>query len=236
MQRYFAKEKNDDLFLLEKTDLHHIKNVMRMNDGDEIEVVYNETPYLCKVFGINDNIKIKLVQELEKKKQDMPKVNLIIPLLKEQKMDLILQKATELGVHEITPIFTKRSIIKIDSKKENSKLDRWKRICKEASEQSFRDSVPIINKIVEIGDLTLKDVNIVCSTVEKAKNVRNILKTVHDYDTINIVIGPEGGLSLEEEQLLQKMGFSSVTLGSRIMRVETVPLFILSVINYEFMR
>lgn len=236
MQRYFAKDKTDNEFILEATDLHHIKNVMRMSDLEEIEVVHEKIPYLCNVKYYANEIKIILNHELTKKEEFMPKINLIIPLLKEQKMDLILQKSTELGVYEITPVNMEHSIIKIDNKKEEKKLERWKKICKEASEQSFRDEMPIINSVQNIDELALASVNIICSTREKSQTIKNILKTTNKCDKINVVIGPEGGLSVKEEEKLIKKGFIPITLGNRIMRVETVPLFILSVLNYEFQR
>lgn len=236
MQRYFAVQKEDNFFILEQSDLHHIKNVMRMRSGDEIEVVFDNQPYLCQVKNIESELKISLLKKLSKKSLQLPRINLIIPLLKEQKMDLIFQKATELGVYEITPLNMTHSIIKLDNKKESKKIERWSRICKEASEQSFRDEVPIVNEVKNIKDLTLADVNIICSTNEKERNLRNVLNHVKECDTINVVIGPEGGISTDEETKLIDMGFLPVTLGNRIMRVETVPLFILSIINYEFMR
>lgn len=236
MQRYFAENKIDNKFILSDSDIHHIKNVMRMDENGEIEVVYDTIPYLCSIHNIKNNMEVILKKELKKLVDTIPQVNLIIPLLKEQKMDLILQKATELGVYEITPIYTENSIIKIDSQKEEKKLIRWLKICKEASEQSFRDTIPIINKIQNIDDLKVNDLNLICSTREKSNYIKNVLKKDSNCDKINVVIGPEGGLSPKEEDKFIKMGYLPITLGNRIMRVETVPLFILSIINYEFMR
>ena len=207
-----------------------------MKNGDEIEVLLDRHLYICQINNIETNIEIKLKEELIPTEEKLPEVTLIIPLLKEQKMDLILQKATELGVAKIIPIITERSVVKLDEKKEQKKLERWSRICKEASEQSHRIDIPtIINtkKIDELNDID--GVKFVCSTVEKTKTLKNLLKTNTSCDKINIAIGPEGGFSLKEEEKLNKLGFESVTLGSRIMRVETVPIFVLSVINYEFM-
>ena len=151
-------------------------------------------------------------------------------------MDLILQKATELGVSSITPIITKRSIIKLKQSDYEKKIIRWKRIVKEASEQSHRIDIPDILDIKQINDLSEIDgYKFVASTREKSKNIKLVMKNLGICDRINVVIGPEGGLSIEEEDMLNKLGFSSITLGNRILRVETVPLFILSVINYEFM-
>ena len=165
----------------------------------------------------------------------MKYVTLVIPVLKEQKMDFILQKATELGVAEIIPVVMKHSIVKVDGK-ENKKIERWNKIIKEASEQSMRHSIPILEKIVKLEDIFCLDgVKMICSTVEKENTFKKFLQSQPKYDKLIIVIGPEGGIDEEEEIMLQKNGFTSVTLGSRIMRVETVPIFILSILNYEYM-
>ena len=231
MQRYFSKELTDNKFILNSDDIYHITKVMRMTCNDKIEVVYNSKLYICK---INENIEA-IIDHEEKTDIKLLNVTLIIPLLKEQKMDLILQKATELGVDEIIPIEMERSIVKLDPKKEENRISRWMKIVKEASEQSKRNSIPIITKVKRIDELNLDGVKLVCSTQEKELNIKKFLSTNKNYDKINIVIGPEGGISPKEEDKLVGLGFTRVSLGSRIMRVETVPLFILSALNYENM-
>lgn len=236
MQRYFTNKKVDNEFILNEDDLYHIKTVMRMKDNDQIIVVMDKKAYLCCLENVKDNIKIIIKNELPKVDYNTPDITLIIPILKEQKMDLILQKSTELGVSKIIPIITKRSIVKVNESSQDKKIDRWRRIVKEASEQSHRVEIPEVLPIRTIDQLKdLDGFNLVCSTKEKVKNIKLVMKNVKTCDKINLVIGPEGGLDELEEEMLNKMGFESITLGNRIMRVETVPLFLLSVINYEFM-
>ena len=236
MQRYFTNKKIDNEFILNEDDLYHIKTVMRMKDNDQIIVVNDKKAYLCCLENVKDNIKIIIKNELPKVDYNTPDVTLIIPILKEQKMDLILQKSTELGVSKIIPIITKRSIVKVNESSQDKKMDRWRRIVKEASEQSHRVEIPEVLPIRTIDQLKdLSGFNLVCSTKEKVKNIKLVMKNVKTCDKINLVIGPEDGLDELEEEMLNKMGFESITLGNRIMRVETVPLFLLSVINYEFM-
>ena len=236
MQRYFTNKKVDNEFILNEDDLYHIKTVMRMKDNDQIIVVMDKNAYLCCLENLKDNIKIIIKNELPKVDYITPDVTLIIQILKEQKMDLILQKSTELGVSKIIPIITKRSIVKVNESSQDKKIDRWRRIVKEASEQSHRVEIPEVLPIRTIDQLKdLDGFNLVCSTKEKVKNIKLVMKNVKTCDKINLVIGPEGGLDELEEEMLNKMGFESITLGNRIMRVETVPLFLLSVINYEFM-
>lgn len=234
MQRYFALNKIDNNFILDSGDLHHISKVMRMKNGDFIEVVFDKKLYKCKV-KFDSCVNITLEEQILDNSGDILDVVLVIPVLKEQKMDLILQKATELGVSRIIPILTERTVVKVNDK-EMKKIDRWKRIVKEASEQCKRIDVPVIESVKKINELIFDDgVKLVCSTVENSKNIKNIMHSIKKYDKMYIVVGPEGGLSISEEQKLNDLGFISISLGNRIMRVETVPLFVLSILNYELM-
>lgn len=236
MQRYFSDKLKDNKFDLREDDMYHITRVMRMTSGDKIEVVCNENVYLCCLENVNNKLEVKVISFSEKEEKEIREKVLIIPLLKEAKMDLILQKATELGVNKIIPVVMERSIIKLERDKEIKKLERWSKICKEASEQSMRLNIPIISNVKTLKDLeNLDGLKVVCSTKEKENSIKLFLQSHKTYDRINIVIGPEGGLSPKEEEYLNSIGFESVTLGEQIMRVETVPMYILSVINYENM-
>jgi len=232
MQRYFSKSKQDNYFILSDNDWYHIKKVMRMNDNDKIEVVYNKELYLCEL----EQEQAKIIKKEDVSLDNKPHITLVIPLLKEQKMDLILQKSTELGVDEIIPVIMKHSIVKLDNGKQEKKIERWQKICKEASEQSKRYNIPIVKDLMSIDTLyTLDGVKLVCSTTEKQKNIKFFLQTHHNCAKIVLAIGPEGGFTKLEEDTFEKCGFSKISLGNRIMRVETVPMFLLSVINYEYM-
>ncbi len=236
MQRYFGISKIDNRLILEESDYHHIKNVMRNSDGDLIEVVVDKKLYLGCIENVKSDISVSIKKELEINNDFIPKVNLIVPLLKENKMDLILQKSCEMGVSKVTIVPLKRCIVKVNEKKMKSKIDRWMRILKEASEQSFRDYIPNLEVIDSIKKLEKLDgLKIVCSTKKNLNNIKRVLTENKNCDTINVVIGPEGGLDEIEEKMLNEYGFISTTFGSRILRVESVPLFIMSVINYEYM-
>lgn len=236
MQRYFSNKLKDNKFELKNGDIHHISHVMRMKSGDNIEVVYEENVYLCCIHFVNDNLEVSIIKCLEETDKNIIEKVLIIPLLKEQKMDMILQKATELGVNKIIPVLMERSIIKLDYEKETKKIERWKKIVKEASEQAMRVNIPIITNIKKLKDLEDETgLKMVCSTKEKENTIKLFLQSHESYDKINIVVGPEGGISPKEEEYLNSIGFESVSLGENIMRVETVPLYILSVLNYENM-
>ena len=223
---------NNNIFTLSSDDLYHIKTVMRLKPDSLIEVVYENTAYISK---LNDDFNAVIIEKLKNNSENNIKRILLIPLLKEQKMDIILQKSTELGVDEIIPVLMERSIIKIDGKIEK-KLERWARILKEASEQSKRTIIPVITKPKKISELNeLDGLKMVCSTKEKDLSIKKFLTVSKNYDKINILLGPEGGISEKEEKTLNSLGFTSVTLGNRILRAETVPMFVLSVLNYENM-
>lgn len=231
MQRYFAEKKKNNKFELLDTDIKHIKKVMRMKPNNEIIVVFDNISYLCY---LNDDYEIILKNQLDNIKENIPYVCLIVPILKEQKLDYIFQKSTELGVSKIILYYSERGIVK-ENEKSNKKIERWKMILKEASEQSHRNTIPNIEILKFEETLKLNGVNIFCSTTEKSITIKNILKSNINCGRINILVGPEGGISNNEENKLLENNFIPVTLGNRILRVETVPLFIMSIVNYECM-
>ena len=234
MQRYFANLKNGSSFVLFDSDVHHITNVMRMRSGDFIEVVYDGILYKCHI-EFEPSFSVFLDSIIDDQVSDCMDITLIVPVLKEQKMDFVLQKSTELGVNRIIPIVTSRCVVKVNDK-EDKKISRWTRIVKEASEQCKRKSVPIIDNVRSINDLNFSSgVKFVCSTRENQKNLKNVMHNIEKCAKMYIVVGPEGGLSIDEENKLNDLGFVSISLGNRIMRVETVPIYILSVFNYEFL-
>lgn len=231
MQRYFTNVKQGDYLILKEEDLYHIKTVMRMKQGDHIEVIYDHKLHICQL----DNNYQAWIKEVKKQLIDKKmEYILCVPLLQEQKMSFVLQKATELGVDKIIPILTERSIVRIKEKQEH-KLSRWHRICKEASEQAKRLEIPTIEKITKIEDLNMQGLKIVLSTKEKDTTIKKILKNNLNCDKIIMVVGPEGGLTDFEEKTLNELGFVSTSLGNNIMRVETVPIYLLSILNYELM-
>lgn len=175
MQRYFSKELKDGYFTLEDSDLYHIRVVMRMKDQDKIEVVYQEKMYLSCIENVNGMYKIKQLEMVLESTQKIPEVVLCIPVLKEQKMDFIIQKATELGVHKIIPLKLSRSVVKLDESKEQKKIERWNKIAKEASEQSKRVTIPEITGVMNISKLqNLEGLKLVCSTSCVNYNLHNL--------------------------------------------------------------
>jgi len=234
MQRYFAKEKEDNKFILLDTDLHHIKKVMRMECGDNIEVVYNEKIYLCNII---ENYEIEINKEIDENNELDIDITIAIGLVKEQKFDLILQKLTELGVKEIIPLKMERSVVKLGDEKIDKKIKRWELICKEASEQSHRNIIPKVHTPITLKELVKLDydMKLVCSVKQEGNLINKYLQTKDGCVKMLIVIGPEGGVSDKEESYLNDNDFTSVSLGSRVLRVETAAIYVASVINYSCM-
>lgn len=230
MQRYFIKNKD---MLLEESDIRHIKKVMRMNINDKIEVVYNNKLHICEITSL-EPFNIKVIEELDEDKKTKIELTVAVALVKEQKMDLILQKLTELGVSRIIPVSMERSIVKLDKERFNKKKVRWESICKEASEQSKRTNIPIIEDIKSIKDLTKEDADLklVASTKEKEKLLNYYLQSIEDCAKIIMVIGPEGGISDKEEDILVSNDYNRVSFGNLIFRVETATIYVASIINY----
>lgn len=230
MQRYFAIDKNLEL---SNQDIFHITNVMRMKKCDIIEVVFDRVIYICKIVDIN-KFRFDVISSIKEENSDIL-VTLAIPLLKEQKMDFIFQKATEIGASEFQLVDTERSIIK---KENDNKLKRWNLICKEASEQSKRVDIPEIKNIIKLDEVIKidADLKLICSLKEKTENIKKVLQKNKTCDRILVITGPEGGFTDKEEKLLLSNGFIPVTFGNMVLRAETAPIYIMSILKYEYMR
>ena len=236
MQRYFVDTK-EDIFTLSNDDSYHITKVMRNKIGDKVEVVIDKELYICEIVSLDKQVLVKKLEKIEQDSELPCYVTIAQSLVKEQKMDLILQKSCELGVSEIIPINTTRSVVKLD-KKETKKVDRWNKILKEASEQSKRIVIPKINEILDIKDLANLDydIKILCTVNELSTSIKKVLSKDLNGAKIILVIGPEGGFTDKEEELLINSGYISTSFGNRVLRTETASLYALSIINYILMR
>ena len=239
MQRYFIKNENfkDNLIKISEKDFHHIKNVMRFKIEDEIIVVdYNKHVYLTKIKSFNKNdCFVEIVKELDAVDH---RYNLTIAqaLIKRDNFELVLQKVTELGVSEIMPLNTKRSIIKINDF--SKKKQRYETIVKEASEQSERITLPTITNQINIMDIdySLYDLVLVAyARNELENNISKYLKDITKETKVIVLIGPEGGFSKDELKYLESKAIF-VSLGNTILRSETAAIYIASIYRYQMER
>ena len=244
MSKFFVKTnqiKEPNIEIL-GADVNHIKNVLRKNIGEELEICNKENSnnYIAKIEKIeNDCITCKIIKILTNTSEKNVQIHILQGLPKADKMELVIQKSVELGAYEITPIAMKRCIVKINAKDESKKIQRWQKISEVAAKQCGRNIVPKINNIKNIKEVCsiIKDYDIVLVAYEKEKEnkLKTELQKIKDKTNVKIavIIGPEGGIEPEEVQQLQQNGAKVVTLGTRILRTETVALSIISNITYE---
>lgn len=222
-------------------DVNHIKNVLRMQSGEEIAVSNGEDgkEYRC---GIEELYEDEIVCTLRFVKEDgveLPsKIYLFQGLPKADKMELIVQKAVELGIYEIIPVSTKRAVVKLDEKKAKSKITRWQTISEAAAKQSKRRIVPQIHTVMSFKEAVAyaKDMQIKLIPYELAEGMektREIIGSLKPGEEIAIFIGPEGGFEENEIQTALDNGIEPITLGKRILRTETAGFTILSWIMYQ---
>ena len=233
MQRYFASIDKDFFVHLSQDDEHHVLHVMRMKKGDEIEVVDNQKLFLCRLDSTNP-LTISMIHEIASDVEISEGVTLLFALTKGDKIDLVLQKATELGVKKVALIESERTVVKYDNKDLEKKTLRFKKIMKEASEQSHRLIVPEFLGIFNLKQLpneAFSDINYVAYEKDASK-VNESFEGLKKGHSVSILIGPEGGFSEQEINEVTNRGFIRTSLGKRILRAETAAIYALSVLGY----
>ncbi len=245
MSKFFIKNENreEEKVKIVGTDVNHIKNVLRLKVGDKIQVCNQETTenFICEIVEIDKEfVQTKIVEKVKAISEGNVELHIFQGLPKADKMELIIQKGTELGVSKIIPVVFKRSIVKLSGKDEVKKLQRWQKIAEVAAKQSGRDLVPEIKEVVDIKKIChlVQEYDIILLAYEKEnentlKNELLKIKGMRENFKIAIVIGPEGGIEKEEVLLLKNAGAKVVTLGKRILRTETVALAVASIVMYE---
>ena len=231
MQQYFAKTKKGNTLVLNSDDLNHIKNVMRMKENDEVIVVYDTSSYIC---SLNKDLLSADIKSVFKEDTNISEFVVYVPVLSEEKLSFIFQHGTELGITKFIVVQQERDKYKLPKKDYEKKLTRWNKIIKEATEQSYRINKPELNEIIEPKDIkSTQNVNILCSLDNSnVKSICQVLTRENCNDTISVVFGPEGGLSKNEEDLIEKSGFIKTSLGNDVLRTETVPIMIASILKY----
>jgi 16S rRNA (uracil1498-N3)-methyltransferase len=233
MQHYIPIAFKNNKFKLSKEDNHHIIDVLRMSMGDMVYVIYGGKRYKCQLVMVKSELELLQV-EVEDLKTELPiKIKLIYGLPRLEKFELVLQKAVELGVSSIVPFISEFSIVKLEQDRIESKMIRWNKIIKEASEQSHRSKLMEVLAPIKINDLrvNLSEINIVADENQSSKGTSSLLGILEkDIKSMTILVGPEGGFSDSELKIFSNLGFKSVSLGKRILRSETAAIYLLSAI------
>ena len=231
MQQYFGKTKTDNILFLDSEELNHIKNVMRMKENDEVIIAFEGKSYICSLKKDLLSAEIKSVFKSEEKNGNLL---VYVPLLNDDKMGFIFQHGTELGVGKFIVVEYEHCKYKLPKKDYEKKIKRWNKVLKEAAEQSYRLEKPVVESIINPKDIdSTASVNIMCSLdKDNVKPICKVLTANNCNDTINLVFGPEGGLSKREEDALEAKGFIKTSLGDTVLRTETAPLMVASIVKY----
>ena len=247
MSKFFVRDEQikNDIIKIQGQDVNHIKNVLRKKVGDEIIICNSdkEYTYLCNITKIEkESIECNIVRGLEDFKSNI-KVTIMQGLPKKDKMDLVIQKSVELGCYDIQPVDMERCIVKYDEKDKKKKIERWQKVSEVAAKQCDRNFIPKVNNIMKLKNICnlLLEYDIVILAYEKEEKIKlkealKMIKEKYGENEIKIavIIGPEGGISLKEVEMIKENdNVVTVTLGKRILRTETVALNILSIIMYE---
>lgn len=231
MPRFFVSQ--DTFPNITGSDVHHIKNVLRLKPGETIELCDGlGKVYEAKILDMDNNqVNCRIISETQTNAEPAVKVTLAQCLPKGKKMDLIVQKATELGATKIIPVLAERSVSKA------YKISRWQKIAREAAEQSGRAIIPEVQETTSLKQLLAQaknfDLALIPWELEKDNNLKKVLLN-KTPKSILVVIGPEGGFSQSEINQAKEVGFKPISLGPRILRTETAGLATLASINYHF--
>lgn len=241
MRRFFVSPADikDEEVHIKDSDAHHLTQVLRLKEGEKV-IVFDGTglDYQVAIKSISPGLVIGDIQGVTSSDRDSRiNVTLVQGIPKGDKMELIIQKCTELGIARIIPVLTERTVVKLEKHKKEKRRERWQKIAQEASKQCQRATVPLVEEICTweqyFAAVNKAEPTLVFWENESTLGLKSYLKDNKNLDQLTIVIGPEGGLSQQEVDQLQGFGARTVTLGPRILRTETASLAALVVVLYE---
>ena len=232
---------NDKTVIITGGDVNHIKNVLRMKVGEEVAVSngVDGKEYRCGIAAFEED---RVILELRFVKEDgleLPsRVHLYQGLPKADKMELIIQKAVELGVYEIIPVETKRAVVKLDAKKAKQKTERWQAIAEAAAKQSKRRIIPTVREPIPfwkaVEEASSMEVKLIpYELAEGMDRTRERMENLPENADIAVFIGPEGGFDEKEIEQAMQNGIEAITLGKRILRTETAGFTVMAWIMYQ---
>ena len=232
MYNFFVPEgaRNGDFYMITGADHNHIKNVLRMKEGNELLVSENSKSHLCAIESIApEAITVRVIEENYRDTELPVKIYLFQGLPKSDKLELIIQKAVELGVYSVIPVEMHRSVVKLDEKKKDSKRVRWQAIAESAAKQSKRNYIPEVASPISYKEAMekAKEMDIFLVPYENERGMiatKEALEKITHGSSIGILIGPEGGFESKEVSAAMEAGGLPISLGSRILRTETAAM------------
>lgn len=242
MHRFFVEQSQigQDSIVITGQDAHHIKNVLRMRQGEEILISDGEKmEYNCTVAELNEEeVVVNILSSGESGIELPSRIYLFQCLPKSDKMELIIQKAVELGVHEIVPVASSRCVVKLDAKKEAGKIKRWQGIAESAAKQSKRMLIPQVHSVMRFADALkyAEEMDVKLIPYELATGMagtRELIQSIQPGQSVAVFIGPEGGFDESEVLQAKEAGVLPITLGKRILRTETAGFTVLSILMYH---
>lgn len=242
MQHFFVRpdQVEKPYIYIEGSDVNHMKNVLRMRAGEKLEISDGDNrKYVCQVCDyVEGRAQLEILEERELDTELPSQIWLFQGLPKSDKMELVVQKAVELGAYAVVPVAAKRSVVRLDGPKAEKKVKRWNEIAKSAAKQAGRGIIPEV-KSVSSFDAALKaagSLDVILFPYELAEGMdytRKVIEEIQPGQSVGIFIGPEGGFEREEEEKALEAGARVITLGRRILRTETAPLMVLSILGYH---
>ncbi len=248
MYHFFVEENQitDNKIYVNGADYNHIKNVIRLKPGDEVMIsvrslMADEKPknFMCELGGYTDDDVVFDITRTDVADTELPcQVILYQGLPKSDKLELIIQKAVELGAAQIVPVAMKRCVVKLDEKKAATKLPRWNAISESAAKQSKRSLIPEVRPVMSYS-AALKEASEcdICFVPYENENgmaeTRSLVGSIERGSRVAVFIGPEGGFEDDEIEAAKKLGMHTITLGKRILRTETAGMAFLSMLAYE---
>ena len=243
MYRFFVEPSQiqDKRIVIRGRDVNHIKNVLRMTVGEEIAVSngIDSREYRCGIEEYTEDEVICTLRFIKEDGVELPsKIYLFQGLPKADKMELVIQKAVELGVYEVIPVAAKRCVVKLDDKKAAAKINRWQGIAEAAAKQSKRSVIPAVHDVMSMGEAIAyaKGMDIRLIPYELAGDMghtKAMIEAVSAGSSVAVFIGPEGGFEESEILAAVSAGIEPITLGRRILRTETAGLTVLSWLMYQ---
>ncbi len=242
MYQFFIDDSQvmDGEVLIEGSDVNHIKNVLRMKPGEKVRVsTENGKNYFCCITELREeSVRAEIVEELTEGTELPNKIYLFQGLPKSDKMELIIQKAVELGAYQIVPVAMKNCVVKLDAKKAENKVKRWQEIAKSAAKQSKRSLIPTVEMPLRYEDAIslAAQLDVVLVPYENERGMeetRSVVEGIRSGQSIGIFIGPEGGFAEDEITLAKSHDMALLSLGRRILRTETAGLAMLSILTYQ---